>query len=51
MNKKTGLRVLGFVATIAGFALSMLTTYVDGETRKEEIKEEVNKQLSEREKA
>lgn len=50
-NKKQGLKILGFVTTIAGFALSMLSSYVDAETRKEEISEEVSKQLAEREEA
>lgn len=51
-NKKmTGLKILGFTTTIAGVAVSMLTSYVDAETRKEEIREEVSKQLSEREEA
>lgn len=50
-DKKTGLKVLGFVATVAGFALSMLSSYVDAETRREEISEEVSKQLAEREEA
>lgn len=51
-NKKiTGLKILGFATTIAGVVVSMLTSYVDAETRKEEIREEVSKQLSEREEA
>lgn len=51
MNKMTGLKILGFVTTAAGLVLSVLTSYVDGETRREEIREEVSKQLSEREEA
>ena len=51
-NKKmTGLKILGFATTNAGVVLSMVTSYVDGETRREEIREEVSKQLSEREEA
>lgn len=49
MNKKTGLKVLGFLTTIAGLAVSMVSSYVDSETRKEEIREEVSKQLAEKE--
>lgn len=51
MNKFNGLKVLSFVTTVAGLALSIVTTYVDAETRKEEIKEEVSKQLADKERA
>lgn len=51
MDKKMGLKILGFATTFAGLVLSVVTSYVDAETRKEEIREEVNKQLAEREEA
>ncbi len=51
MDKKMGLKVLSFVTTIAGLVLSVASSYVDAETRKEEIREEVSKQLAEKEEA
>lgn len=49
-KKKTMLRLLGGVLTIAGFGITMLNDWVCEQQQKEEIKEEVDRAISKREK-
>lgn len=50
MNNKDPLKILGFIATAGGFALSVLGSWVGEQNQERLIEEKVTKALADREK-
>lgn len=50
MSKSSKIKVIGFIATLAGAGLSVLSTWVDDKKMEEKINEGIETALAEREK-